>query len=531
MAITITTDTIVKIIVRNGTTSDRIGIILSQGELGYATDQKRLFVGDGVTAGGNSVGTTNWGVNTNYYNLSAPISQTGDIVSDGTTIYSYTSGGGWLPVSFNPNTQFDNATIVNIGGLWQLNTAYLSGGSAYINAISAVQTLSGNWTTAYNELQLQPYSVYANTTPNAGNGNSLTIKNGQFLGNINSTLSSVNVVGLNGINTYPAALGTGTTNYYIDGSPIQTSISAISAAVATAQYDLNDIGTQFYNETSFVYSVDTHKGTAGISNMWQNVFADQNCTPLRVAVTTGSRQRVVRVEGRLNCRQGNNATSNWARLGIFPTLTPTIADMTTWRGNVGSRSTFPLLAPPYNVYTPSTAPINVLDVATWEGHAGYSQNTSVYLNGYYTIPANTTIIFGLQTFIFSGVDGNTGWFELNGWQTGAQSDGQDGPRNLLGFTGGSNTGANTSPTQLPNYAGYYAWGEPYLNPNNVFQYNNAPGSSPAAPQTQLGISNPGENNNTAFRDMSDIFNPDGSVFQSQQWGVKNTSYIRAVFIS
>lgn len=46
---------IVKFLVRRGSDEDRLSIKLAEGELGYTTNAPRLFVGDGVTTGGNPV--------------------------------------------------------------------------------------------------------------------------------------------------------------------------------------------------------------------------------------------------------------------------------------------------------------------------------------------------------------------------------------------------------------------------------------------------------------------------------------------
>jgi len=46
---------IVKFLVRRGTDSDRLSVVLAEGELGATTNTPRLFVGDGVTPGGNPV--------------------------------------------------------------------------------------------------------------------------------------------------------------------------------------------------------------------------------------------------------------------------------------------------------------------------------------------------------------------------------------------------------------------------------------------------------------------------------------------
>lgn len=49
-------NTLLKLLVRRGTDADRQNIILAEGELGYTTDTKRLFVGDGSTPGGIAIG-------------------------------------------------------------------------------------------------------------------------------------------------------------------------------------------------------------------------------------------------------------------------------------------------------------------------------------------------------------------------------------------------------------------------------------------------------------------------------------------
>ena len=49
-------DQITKILIRSGTTAQKNTIILDTAELGYATDSKKLWVGDEATTGGNIVG-------------------------------------------------------------------------------------------------------------------------------------------------------------------------------------------------------------------------------------------------------------------------------------------------------------------------------------------------------------------------------------------------------------------------------------------------------------------------------------------
>jgi len=100
------TVSVVKLKVRRGKDSERLKIVLDQGELGYTTDSNRLFVGDAFRIGGWPVGikfytATNsiTGAIANDKNISTI--QTGDIVFD--TLYPTTG----LYILTGSNTFFD----------------------------------------------------------------------------------------------------------------------------------------------------------------------------------------------------------------------------------------------------------------------------------------------------------------------------------------------------------------------------------------------------------------------------------------
>lgn len=79
-------DPITRIIIRRGLESERSGVVLLQSEPGYATDSKRLYIGDGTTAGGNPVGARFLGYvafGPVYSNVSSALAPTsGDFVYD-----------------------------------------------------------------------------------------------------------------------------------------------------------------------------------------------------------------------------------------------------------------------------------------------------------------------------------------------------------------------------------------------------------------------------------------------------------------
>lgn len=111
MAIEITSDTVVKILVRRGTNSERKLTTLTEGEIGYTIDTQRLFVGDGITPGGHSVGSQFLGVASSRdpYNSLAEV---GDLiyVTDGSgndtsqVLWAYTGEGTEKWYNIHPRT-------------------------------------------------------------------------------------------------------------------------------------------------------------------------------------------------------------------------------------------------------------------------------------------------------------------------------------------------------------------------------------------------------------------------------------------
>lgn len=94
MALQITSDTIVKILVRRGQEEDRQKTLLSEGELGLSVTTGRLFVGDGVNLGGNPVSNIFHGFVANRNDSSiVSIAQHGDQIFQNTnaTLYGFDS--------------------------------------------------------------------------------------------------------------------------------------------------------------------------------------------------------------------------------------------------------------------------------------------------------------------------------------------------------------------------------------------------------------------------------------------------------
>jgi hypothetical protein len=116
---------VIKLKVRRGLDSERKLITLDQGEIGYTTDSQRLFVGDGVHAGGTSAGMK-------YYtdNIASPSSllataQVGDIIFDNNTslffvLTSFPGTNGYSsykPFQFIYTNSYGNLSASTIGSL------------------------------------------------------------------------------------------------------------------------------------------------------------------------------------------------------------------------------------------------------------------------------------------------------------------------------------------------------------------------------------------------------------------------------
>jgi hypothetical protein len=110
MAVEITSDTVVKILVRRGLETERKNITLTEGELGYSVDTQRLFIGDGYTVGGNAVGNKNFGVIADKNSILSYL-QTGDVLIENN-----------LPLFYNNGTFSPFAPVVYIDPINSMNT-------------------------------------------------------------------------------------------------------------------------------------------------------------------------------------------------------------------------------------------------------------------------------------------------------------------------------------------------------------------------------------------------------------------------
>jgi hypothetical protein len=143
-SISINQNTLLKLVIRSGTDSDRQAITLDVGELGYTTDHKRLYVGDGITPGGSLVSNIFNGSRSSI--TSSPGNpKTGDYAFDTSTqtLYRHISGNGsnlsdWQVIGgvYTP----EDTTIVSTNN--QLKVGTLSANNISADALGNSLTLS-----------------------------------------------------------------------------------------------------------------------------------------------------------------------------------------------------------------------------------------------------------------------------------------------------------------------------------------------------------------------------------------------------
>lgn len=175
-------NTLLKLLVRRGIDADRRNIILSEGELGYTTDTKRLYIGDGQTLGGNIVANNNL-VSTNDITTLPSVAE-GDVAFSTNTkkLYRYKGPG--------PSTVIDN---------WEIIGGSYTPGNGTIN-------ISTNNQVTVNKLSAGVFDP-------AGLGNSITLDGSNRISlSPNIAVDSITITGSNGL-SLPAEFKIGNQSY------------------------------------------------------------------------------------------------------------------------------------------------------------------------------------------------------------------------------------------------------------------------------------------------------------------------------
>lgn len=181
-------NTLLKLVVRSGSDSDRQTITLDSGELGYTTDTKRLYAGDGVTKGGILVG--------NVFNGSGPnITSLGNTPSIGDLAFD-TDNYNLYRLKFSTYTNL--SSWEKIGGVYTAENSSIN--------VSSTNTISVCAISAYN--------ISSNAL-----GRSLTLNSGQVT--LSTTVSIDKII--NNTSTFlelPSAIKINNNEYKFPSAPL-----------------------------------------------------------------------------------------------------------------------------------------------------------------------------------------------------------------------------------------------------------------------------------------------------------------------
>ena len=271
--------TIVKLKVRRGSDAQRKTIVLDQGEVGFTLDTNRLFVGDGSTYGGRSVGGKNIGPFADISNLgpdNSPGMQVGDIGYADSRLYMLTStnyndslsGYAYIGnIADDVTLEFDSDNKLTVRKDTFLNSEYFEPtffGAGLLSSIGGV--MSVNLNTEYLEISNAKISPIASSITKReiastalssgliGGDNTpikLKINSDQFEFNIDEKLQLKSL----GTQTIPVSswAGRSGSNLVNSGLSINSVTGKIEANLRTVDvntFSLNDGKISLYGATS-----------------------------------------------------------------------------------------------------------------------------------------------------------------------------------------------------------------------------------------------------------------------------------------
>lgn len=249
-----------KIKARRGTDEQRKLIAFDQGEFAYTLDTKRLYVGDGVTFGGNVAGNKIHDSILNYYSLSTIVSEVGDIVTLNGTLYKlldddYTNINNWERIRLDVDPiifTFDSSDTLYVNSN-SISANYLDPTTISNGIILSGGILQSNFITKSLEISAYKLSIKAsgiderelNTTAfinglSGGSGSKIGIKS-----NPDYFYYDTSGLNLSGFNPFTLRFQDLNSDWFGLGLNYNSSLSTLSATIT----DLDDSNTLVKNLT------------------------------------------------------------------------------------------------------------------------------------------------------------------------------------------------------------------------------------------------------------------------------------------
>ena len=305
--IEISNNTLLKLKIRSGTDLERKNVVLDNGEPGYSTDTKRLYIGDSSTPGGNLTGNVFNGARVNVTNPGANTPQFGDYAFDTTekALYIYNNGPAtskqsWYKASHPVYSADNTITIVDgqvsVGIITENNLSNSIVGSSIVldesNKISLPETILIGKITSTSPYLILPSQLEIGTQQYSFPS---TINDGGFLqvdatGNL--TWNSV-TTSLTGLTSTDVSVGEGLELYYNDVQVSQASllsggnvhIKATHIPTSTCSFRQNGALTRTIGVSSVDISSKSVLDDYGVT--YNGMHFDQGTSALDNATATG----------------------------------------------------------------------------------------------------------------------------------------------------------------------------------------------------------------------------------------------------
>ena len=191
-------NTILKLIYRQGTDTQRQHIVFDLGEPIYTTDSERLYIGNGILSGGNIASNLFLGYSTDVTTFSN--AEVGDVAFDINSNKLY-------GLSATPSNDIEN--WANVGGVYHASDNKISIDSSNLISINeeflAYATLSSNWEnthTQVNSLSTNWNNSYNQVTSLSSNWNNSYNQVKSLSSNWNNSYNQVTSLSSNWQNTY-----------------------------------------------------------------------------------------------------------------------------------------------------------------------------------------------------------------------------------------------------------------------------------------------------------------------------------------
>ena len=358
-------NTLLKLLVRRGTDADRQNIILAEGELGYTTDTKRLFVGDGATPGGIAIG--------------------GGIQS---------SGGGRFIGSVTDITTLNTAVMGDIAYDIDNKKLYTLTGGLY--------SILGNWTeiggvyaAADGTITISPTNAISVGSLSAGDISSNAIGNSLVIDSNNKVGVSTTAVFTNSISSF--------SNSYLQ-LPAGTAFNGVSynwpaGGLAADQYLKIDVSGNLSWSPAFTPTTLYSASTAGQIPVGSIMpFVSSSNAPIGwllcngQSVTTSAYSELSAVIGYTYGGSGSNFNvPNYINKAIYG-VQNNPATSTTYSIASGSNST---LSASGALYIIKAKPDQVINVSSTVAHPLCATINGVLSTGAFN-PLSGTVVYGLK---------------------------------------------------------------------------------------------------------------------------------------